>query len=123
MLFSLISEYKFLDYNMFYIYPTVLIIFAYILYVRKFKIYKCFQDFDNNLLISRPRGKCPPFFPNGWFRLFNSDELKCKEVKYINYFGRDIVVFRGTDYKVYALHAFCAHMGANLGIDGQVKHG
>ena len=53
----------------------------------------------------------------------NSEDLKVKEVKHIDYCGRDIVLFRGTDYKVYALHAFCSHMGANLGIDGKVKMG
>jgi cholesterol 7-desaturase len=101
----------------------ILIIFIYWLYVRKFKIYKCFQEFDPKMLESRPRGQCPPFFPNGWFRICNSEDLKVKDVKHINYFGRDIAIFRGTDHQVYGLHAFCAHMGANLGIDGQVKHG
>lgn len=52
----------------------------------------------------------------------NSDELKVNEVKYVDYCGRDIVLFRGTNKKVYALSAYCSHMGANLGIGGQVKY-
>lgn len=52
----------------------------------------------------------------------NSDELKVNDVKYIDYCGRDIVLFRGTNNKVYALAAYCSHMGANLGINGTVKH-
>ena len=117
---SYLSESKLLDLHCALL-AALLVIYCF--YVRKFKHYNCFQKFDPKLLKSRPRGKCPPFFPNGWFRLFNSEDLKVKDVKYVNYFGRDIVVFRGTDFKVYALDAFCSHMGANLGIDGQVKHG
>lgn len=52
----------------------------------------------------------------------NSDELKIKEVKYVDYCGRDIVLFRGSNNKVYALSAYCSHMGANIGIGGTVKH-
>lgn len=69
-----------------------------------------------------PKGKSPPFAPNGWYSLMNSDELKVNQVKHVDYCGRDIVLFRGTNNKVYALSAYCAHMGANLGYGGVVKH-
>lgn len=36
--------------------------------------------------------------------------------------GRHIAYFRGEDGVVYAVQAYCTHMGANLG-GGKVKHG
>lgn len=88
----------------------------YYLYLRKYRTYK-YQQVDDikDLDANRPRGKCPPFFPNGWYSLMNTDELNKNEVKHIDYCGRNIALFRGSNNKVYALDAFCAHMGANLG--------
>jgi cholesterol 7-dehydrogenase len=100
---------------------TPVLILAYWLYYRKYNNY-IFQQHNDIKNSSRPRGKCPAYFPNGWFRLLNSDELKVNEVKHFDYCGRDVVVFRGANNKVYALHAFCSHMGANLGKGGVVKH-
>ena len=81
----------------YYFWPIVALV-AYWLYahcyVKKFKNFKYFQCFDKNHKSFRPRGKCPPFFPNGWFRLINSEDLKVKGVKYFDYCGRDIVLFR-----------------------------
>lgn len=34
--------------------------------------------------------------------------------------GHNIVVFRNSEGKVYALYGYCAHMGANLGVGGKV---
>jgi cholesterol 7-dehydrogenase len=110
------------NYNKIY-YSIVIVLFliVYKLYLKKYKEYKYLQnkDIKNG---DRPRGKCPPFFPNGWYSLMNSDELKANEVKYVDYCGRDIVIFRGTNNKVYALEAYCSHMGANLGFGGKVKN-
>jgi cholesterol 7-dehydrogenase len=94
---------------------------AYWAYVRKFKHYIYLQP-DDVVNGTRPRGKCPPFYPNGWYRFLNSDELRVNEVKYLDYCGRHIAMFRGTNNTVYAVHAFCSHMGANLGTGGKVKH-
>lgn len=95
----------------------------YYLYLRKFRVYKYQQvdDIKDDDAV-RPRGKCPPFFPNGWYSLMNCNELNKNEVKHIDYCGRNIALFRGSNDKVYALDAFCAHMGANLGIGGKVKN-
>jgi cholesterol 7-dehydrogenase len=100
---------------------TALCLTAYFLYYRKYRryIYHQTQDVTKG---AKPRGKCLPFFANGWYRLLNSDELKTNDVKYINYCGRDVVVFRGSNNKVYVLDAYCSHMGANLGIGGKVKN-
>ena len=99
----------------------IFVFFIYMLYVRKFKHYKYLPQVDKDYKSLRPRGKCPPFYPNGWYKLLNSDELGVNAVKHLDYCGRDIVLFRGTNHKVYALDAFCAHMGANMGIGGKVK--
>lgn len=94
----------------FNIYFTISLVFIYWLYYRKFRRF-LFNQVDTIKDGSRPRGKCPPFFPNGWFSLCNSVDLKVREVKYLNHCGRDIVLFRGANKQAYALHAFCAHMG------------
>ena len=104
----------------YYVLP-VLVICMYWLYVKKFKHYNYQLQVDKNYKRFRAKGKCPPYFPNGWYKLLCSDELAVNAVKHLDYCGRDIALFRGTNHKVYALDAFCAHMGANMGIGGQVK--
>ena len=108
--------------NLWYTSLLGLLVALYWTYQRKYKNYKYLQPIEDIKHGSVARGKCPPFFPNGWYSLINSDELAPNEVKYIDYCGRDIVLFRGTNNKVYALGAFCAHMGANLGFGGKVKN-
>lgn len=39
-------------------------------------------------------------------------------MKEIKLCGRHIAYYRGTDNTVYAVAAYCPHMGANLGIGG-----
>lgn len=95
----------------------------YALYLYKYKFYIFLQKDDiTEERANKPRGKCPPFYPNGWYSLYNSDELKPNDVKYIDYCGRDVVLFRGTNGVAYALSSFCSHMGANLGYGGKVKN-
>ncbi len=100
---SCLSEFK----NLAFFTLPILALLIYWLYVRKFKVYKWSQEFDPNLLKSRPRGQCPPFFPNGWYRICNSEDLKVNEVKYVSYFGRDIAIYRKVDQKVYGLDTAC----------------
>jgi len=56
----------------------------------------------------RKRGKCPPAFPNGWFRLCNTTDLKKGDTKFFKYNGRHVVLFRGMDGVPYAMDAYCA---------------
>ena len=35
--------------------------------------------------------------------------------------GHNITTFRNKDGKVYALHSYCAHLGANIGIKTYLK--
>ncbi len=62
-----------------------------------------------------------PAFPNGWFVVSYSDELAESEVKPIEYFGSELVLFRGEDGKARLLDAFCRHLGAHLGYGGCVE--
>ncbi|KJE94081.1 Rieske domain-containing protein [Capsaspora owczarzaki ATCC 30864] len=71
--------------------------------------------------LRRKRGNLPPPFPNGWYRLCDSRDLKVKDVKNIDALGQHFVVFRGEDKRVSVLDAYCPHLGANLGIGGKVK--
>ena len=54
--------------------------------------------------------------------MINSCDLKPGDVKPISYCGREIVLFRGKNGKPYVLEAYCAHMGAHLGVGGTVRH-
>jgi len=51
-----------------------------------------------------------------------SDELKAGQVFYKKCLGENLAIFRGNDQKAYVLDAYCAHMGANLGLGGKVKN-
>ena len=68
------------------------------------------------------RGKTPPAFPNGWYVVCKSDELKKGQVKAVIISGKELVVFRGEDGKPFILDAFCPHSGAHLGVGGIVKN-
>lgn len=101
---------------------TLAVLIAYFFYYRKYRRYQWIQK-GNNIETKNFRGKSLPCFPNGWFKLLNSEDLKREEVKYIDYCGRNLAVYRGKDNKVYALEAYCAHMGANMALGGSVKLG
>ena len=63
----------------------------------------------------------PCSFPNGWFKLCNSDSLARGAVKYIEAAGKHLAVFRGrVDGRVGVLNAYCPHLGANLAVGGTV---
>ena len=62
-------------------------------------------------------------YPNGWFRLLDSHELKPGDVKHVSVAGQQLAVYRGRNSeKVYVLDAYCPHLGANLAVGGKV-HG
>jgi cholesterol 7-dehydrogenase len=66
-------------------------------------------------------GKTLPSYPNGWFVVCRSAELKAKGVKYIDQSGHNIALFRGEDGTAFAIDAYCPHSGANLAVGGVVK--
>jgi 3-ketosteroid 9alpha-monooxygenase subunit A len=59
-------------------------------------------------------------FPRGWFVVAFSDEIAVGQSVKMRYFGEDLVAFRGEDGQVHILEAYCAHMGAHLGVGSQV---
>jgi cholesterol 7-desaturase len=57
----------------------------------------------------------PPPYPDGWYRVAGSHELKPGAIVYRECLGTQMVVYRGDhDHHVQAMGAFCPHMGANL---------
>ena len=66
------------------------------------------------------RFEIPPF-PNGWFQVAYSDEVADGDVVPLQYFGKDLVLFRGQDGVPRVLDAFCPHLGAHLGYGGRVE--
>ena len=68
----------------------------------------------------RKRGDVPPVYPNGWFCVLHSCQLERGCAKSVTVLGMQLAVFRGEDGHVYALDAYCPHLGANLGCGGRV---
>jgi phenylpropionate dioxygenase-like ring-hydroxylating dioxygenase large terminal subunit len=62
-----------------------------------------------------------PAYPNGWFRVAYAHELAAGDVKSLYYFGAKLVLFRTEDGDAKVLDGHCAHLGADLGIGGQVE--
>jgi nitrite reductase/ring-hydroxylating ferredoxin subunit len=67
-------------------------------------------------------GRTPfPAYPNGWFGIADSDEVPPGELKRLHYFGRELVLFRGSDGSAHLFDAYCPHLGAHLGVGGRVE--
>ncbi|EFX88304.1 hypothetical protein DAPPUDRAFT_311567 [Daphnia pulex] len=65
-------------------------------------------------------GDVPPVFPNGWFALCESEDLKAGQVLAVKALDENLAVFRTEEGKVCVLDAYCPHLGAHLGIGGRV---
>jgi 3-ketosteroid 9alpha-monooxygenase subunit A len=61
-----------------------------------------------------------PAFPEGWFQVAYSDDLAPAQIERLHYFGRDLVLFRTESGVAQVLNAYCAHVGAHLGVGGTV---
>jgi nitrite reductase/ring-hydroxylating ferredoxin subunit len=63
-----------------------------------------------------------PFpIPHGWFILAEAKDLEPGQVVPMHYFGRDLVLFRTETGEPRLLDAYCAHLGAHLGVGGKVE--
>jgi cholesterol 7-dehydrogenase len=61
-------------------------------------------------------------YPNGWYRLCDSHELKPGEVRDIAILGHDFAVFRGElSGRVGVVDAYCPHLGAHMAIGGKAS--
>lgn len=59
-------------------------------------------------------------YPEGWFPVSWAHELSPGEVKRLEYFDRELVLWRGADGGVFCQDAYCLHLGAHRGIGGRV---
>jgi nitrite reductase/ring-hydroxylating ferredoxin subunit len=63
--------------------------------------------------------KLPPPYPNGWFAITDSSEIKSGTAKSVNCLGENLVVFRSTNSnEVFVFDAYCPLSGVNLGVSG-----
>ncbi len=75
---------------------------------------------SDNLTRYRERTYPPPY-PDGWYRVAASGEIKAGEAKHVQCVGEQIALFRSkTSGRIAAVDAFCPHLGANLA-HGEVK--
>ena len=64
--------------------------------------------------------RLPQSIPFGWYFVGYSDELAVGDIKPLEYFDREMVLFRNEQGEVGLLDAYCPHMGAHLGYGSQV---
>ncbi len=62
----------------------------------------------------------PHPYPDGWYRIADSDSLRPGDLRYLECLGRQLVLWRGQDGAPHLMHAFCPHLGANLSF-GRVR--
>ena len=63
----------------------------------------------------------PPPYPDGWYWVAASKDIRPGDVRHVQCVGEQIALFRTTtDGQITAVDAFCPHQGANLA-DGVVK--
>ena len=60
--------------------------------------------------------------PFGWFGVAMSDEIAIGDVRTLKYFGTEFVVWRGENSVLNAVDPYCPHLGAHLGVGGEVVH-
>ncbi len=61
-----------------------------------------------------------PPIPYGWFIVRFSKDLQAGDVQRLQYFGRELVLFRTESGKATLLDAHCPHLGAHLAFGGEV---
>ena len=78
------------------------------------------QEVINEVRRRKKMGDMPPPYPNGWFALLHSRELKAGATTSVNSLGQNFAIFRDEGGKIYIVDAYCPHLGANLGVGGKV---
>lgn len=74
-----------------------------------------------SLRVTSPPTKALHPFPNGWYAVGFSDEVRAGEVITRLLAGTELVVFRTEAGAVAVLDAHCPHLGAHLGMGGTVQ--
>ena len=80
------------------------------------------KDITNMVRNRRKVGDIPPPYPNGWYEIMRSEDLPVGGAKAVSLIGQHFAVFRRENGQVSIMDAYCPHLGANLGVGGQV-HG
>ncbi|MEU7768745.1 Rieske 2Fe-2S domain-containing protein [Nocardia sp. NPDC049190] len=73
-----------------------------------------------NAIDSRRPAPTPPPYPQGWYAVGFSRELRAGSVLTRQFMGREIVLFRTASGRPAAVQAHCPHLGAHLGRGGVV---
>lgn len=60
-------------------------------------------------------------WPNGWFALCPSEELRRGEVQIAPFMGSELVLYRTASGAACAVSPYCPHLGAHLGHGGKVE--
>ncbi|PIO65995.1 rieske [2Fe-2S] domain protein [Teladorsagia circumcincta] len=68
-------------------------------------------------------GELPPVYPNGWYCIAETDELKPKAVKEITVFGQFLTLIRSESGQVHLIDSYCPHLGANFNVGGKLGPG
>ena len=65
-----------------------------------------------------------PFpMPYGWFKIAMANELAPGDILSRRYFATDLVIWRDSSGRIACQEAYCAHLGAHLGVGGTVEDG
>ncbi|MGH8445640.1 MAG: Rieske 2Fe-2S domain-containing protein [Solimonas sp.] len=72
------------------------------------------------LLESQGLERCPFPIPTGWFFVDYADTLKAGELRNVQLFGQEWVLFRTESGKPGMSDPYCPHLGAHLGHGGKV---
>jgi phenylpropionate dioxygenase-like ring-hydroxylating dioxygenase large terminal subunit len=72
------------------------------------------------LLESQGLERCPFPIPTGWFFVDFSENLKPSEMRNINVFGQEWVLFRTESGQPSVSDPYCPHLGAHIGHGGKV---
>ncbi|VDM57427.1 unnamed protein product [Angiostrongylus costaricensis] len=65
-------------------------------------------------------GALPPVYPNGWYCIAESDQLKLKSIREVTVFGQFLTLVRSESGQVYLIDSYCPHLGANFNVGGKV---
>jgi nitrite reductase/ring-hydroxylating ferredoxin subunit len=68
-------------------------------------------------------GRFPFPMPYGWFKVALSGELVAGEILSRRYFDTELVVWRDGEGRPVTQAAYCAHLGAHLGVGGSIADG
>jgi nitrite reductase/ring-hydroxylating ferredoxin subunit len=58
--------------------------------------------------------------PFGWFYLMESKDLKPRDLRLMHRCGQDFILWRGANGEPHFQEAYCPHLGANIGVGGEV---